>query len=133
MQTMRVAQIPGAKLPFEIVERPIPEPSPGTVRIKVAACGICHSESQRDNAKSLLHDLVQIEHQHLRLFRRAQFQCAFLVDSRSVAAAQCFAVERHFAFRHVNPRMTSGRKLVRHAISRIQLGQPQIGVLMDGD
>ena len=44
MKTMRVAQIPVAKAKFEIVERPIPEPSPGTVRIKVAACGICHSD-----------------------------------------------------------------------------------------
>src|SRR5205809_7320742 len=45
MNTMRVAQISGARRPFEIVERPIPDPSPGTVRIKVAACGICHSDS----------------------------------------------------------------------------------------
>jgi len=45
MKTMRVAQIPAAKQAFEIVERPIPEPTPGTVRIKVAACGICHSDS----------------------------------------------------------------------------------------
>jgi D-arabinose 1-dehydrogenase-like Zn-dependent alcohol dehydrogenase len=29
---------------LEIVERPIPEPGPGTVRIKVQACGICHSD-----------------------------------------------------------------------------------------
>ena len=42
---MRVAQVSGPKGQFEIVERPIPEPSPGTVRIKVAACGICHSDS----------------------------------------------------------------------------------------
>ena len=45
MTTMRVAQISGAGRPFEIVERPIPEPSPGTVRIKVAACGVCHSDA----------------------------------------------------------------------------------------
>jgi len=42
MNTMRVAQIPAAKREFEIVERPIPEPPPGTVRIKVTACGVCH-------------------------------------------------------------------------------------------
>jgi D-arabinose 1-dehydrogenase-like Zn-dependent alcohol dehydrogenase len=42
---MRVAQLPGAKRQFEIVERPIPQPAPGTVRIKVDACGICHSDS----------------------------------------------------------------------------------------
>ena len=44
MKTMHVAQIPAAKGKFEIVERPIPEPSPGTVRIKVSACGVCHSD-----------------------------------------------------------------------------------------
>jgi alcohol dehydrogenase/propanol-preferring alcohol dehydrogenase len=42
---MRVAQVSGAKREFEIVERPIPQPSAGTVRIKVDACGICHSDS----------------------------------------------------------------------------------------
>jgi D-arabinose 1-dehydrogenase-like Zn-dependent alcohol dehydrogenase len=42
---MRVAQVPGAKRAFEIVERPIPEPRSETIRIKVAACGICHSDS----------------------------------------------------------------------------------------
>ena len=45
MATMRVAQVSGPKGKFEIVERPIPEAAPGTVRIKVAACGICHSDS----------------------------------------------------------------------------------------
>jgi D-arabinose 1-dehydrogenase-like Zn-dependent alcohol dehydrogenase len=45
MATMRVAQVPGAKRAFEIVERPIPEPRSETIRIKVAACGICHSDS----------------------------------------------------------------------------------------
>src|SRR3954468_11301881 len=45
MAVMRVAQVSRAGGPFEIVERPIPEPGPGTVRIKVRACGICHSDS----------------------------------------------------------------------------------------
>jgi len=45
MKTMRVVQVPRPKGPFEIVERPIPEPGPGWVRIKVLACGICHSDS----------------------------------------------------------------------------------------
>lgn len=44
LTTMRVAQLSGPKQPFEIVERPMPEPTAGTVRIKVAACGICHSD-----------------------------------------------------------------------------------------
>lgn len=42
---MRVAQITRANGPFEIVERPIPEPPADWVRIKVQACGICHSDS----------------------------------------------------------------------------------------
>ena len=45
MATMRVAQVSRPRGPFEIVERAIPEPGPGTVRIKVQACGICHSDS----------------------------------------------------------------------------------------
>jgi D-arabinose 1-dehydrogenase-like Zn-dependent alcohol dehydrogenase len=45
MATMRVAQVAHPKAPFEIVERPIPEPGAGTVRVKVQACGICHSDS----------------------------------------------------------------------------------------
>jgi D-arabinose 1-dehydrogenase-like Zn-dependent alcohol dehydrogenase len=45
MTTMRVVQISRPNGPFEIVERPIPQPGAGTVRIKVRACGICHSDS----------------------------------------------------------------------------------------
>src|SRR5712691_3653407 len=45
MPTMRVAQISRPNAPFEIVERQIPEPGAGSVRIKVQACGICHSDS----------------------------------------------------------------------------------------
>ena len=45
MATMRVAQISKPNAAFEIVERPIPEPGAGHVRIKVQACGICHSDS----------------------------------------------------------------------------------------
>ncbi|MGP0067538.1 MAG: alcohol dehydrogenase [Isosphaeraceae bacterium] len=45
MAVMRVAQVSSPKGPFEIVQRPIPEPGPGTVRIRVQACGICHSDS----------------------------------------------------------------------------------------
>ena len=45
MATMRVAQISRPKGPFEIVERPVPEPGAGSVRIKVQACGVCHSDS----------------------------------------------------------------------------------------
>ncbi len=45
MAKMRVVQVPKAKGPFEIVEREIPQPGPGDVRIKVQACGVCHSDS----------------------------------------------------------------------------------------
>src|SRR4029079_7258026 len=45
MATMRVAQISKPNSAFAIVERPIPEPGAGHVRIKVQACGICHSDS----------------------------------------------------------------------------------------
>jgi D-arabinose 1-dehydrogenase-like Zn-dependent alcohol dehydrogenase len=41
----RFVQVSKANGPFEIVERDIPEPDPGQVRIKVQACGICHSNS----------------------------------------------------------------------------------------
>ena len=42
---MRAAQVRAAKGPFEVVEREIPDPGPGSVRIKVQASGICHSDS----------------------------------------------------------------------------------------
>jgi D-arabinose 1-dehydrogenase-like Zn-dependent alcohol dehydrogenase len=42
---MRAAQVPQAKGPFEIVEREIPEPQAALVRVKVQACGVCHSDS----------------------------------------------------------------------------------------
>jgi D-arabinose 1-dehydrogenase-like Zn-dependent alcohol dehydrogenase len=41
---MKVAQIPAPGSDFQIVEREIPEPGSGEVRIKVQACGICHSD-----------------------------------------------------------------------------------------
>ena len=31
--------------PFELVERELPQPGPGEVRVKVQACGVCHSDS----------------------------------------------------------------------------------------
>jgi D-arabinose 1-dehydrogenase-like Zn-dependent alcohol dehydrogenase len=42
---MLVAQISKKGGPFELVERPIPEPGPGQVLIKVDACGVCHSDA----------------------------------------------------------------------------------------
>ncbi|MDE3167014.1 MAG: alcohol dehydrogenase catalytic domain-containing protein [Acidobacteriota bacterium] len=45
MAKMRAIQVSRAKGPFEIVEREIPEPGAGEVRIKVETCGVCHSDS----------------------------------------------------------------------------------------
>jgi D-arabinose 1-dehydrogenase-like Zn-dependent alcohol dehydrogenase len=45
MPKMRAVEIARPNAPLQIVERDIPEPGPGTVRIKVEACGICHSDS----------------------------------------------------------------------------------------
>src|SRR6266849_3852569 len=45
MAKMKVAQVPKPGADFEIVEREIPDPTAGPVRIRVQACGICHSDS----------------------------------------------------------------------------------------
>jgi D-arabinose 1-dehydrogenase-like Zn-dependent alcohol dehydrogenase len=42
---MRIAVVTRLKAPFEIVERQISEPPAGSVRVKVEACGVCHSDS----------------------------------------------------------------------------------------
>ena len=42
---MRSVQVSKPNGPFEIVDRDIPDPGPAQVRIKVQACGICHSDS----------------------------------------------------------------------------------------
>jgi D-arabinose 1-dehydrogenase-like Zn-dependent alcohol dehydrogenase len=44
MPKMKAVQVPKAGGDFEIVEREIPQPGPGHVRIKVQACGVCHSD-----------------------------------------------------------------------------------------
>jgi D-arabinose 1-dehydrogenase-like Zn-dependent alcohol dehydrogenase len=43
--TMKVAQVPRPGGDFQILEREIPEPAAGQVRIKVQACGVCHSDA----------------------------------------------------------------------------------------
>jgi D-arabinose 1-dehydrogenase-like Zn-dependent alcohol dehydrogenase len=45
MSGMRAIQVSRANGPFELVTRDIPTPGPRQVRIKVQACGICHSDS----------------------------------------------------------------------------------------
>lgn len=42
--TMRVAELPGVGEALRVVERPIPEPGPGEVRLRVEACGVCGSD-----------------------------------------------------------------------------------------
>jgi D-arabinose 1-dehydrogenase-like Zn-dependent alcohol dehydrogenase len=42
--TMKVAVVPKPGADFEFVEREIPEPGAGQIRIKVQACGVCHSD-----------------------------------------------------------------------------------------
>jgi D-arabinose 1-dehydrogenase-like Zn-dependent alcohol dehydrogenase len=44
MAKMKAVQVPKPGADFEIVEREIPEPGPTQVRIKVLACGVCHSD-----------------------------------------------------------------------------------------
>jgi D-arabinose 1-dehydrogenase-like Zn-dependent alcohol dehydrogenase len=41
---MKSAQVPSPGADFQIVERDIPKPGVGQVRIKVQACGVCHSD-----------------------------------------------------------------------------------------
>ena len=45
MPRMRAAQVVSAKGPYQIVEREMPEPDAGQVRIRVQASGVCHSDS----------------------------------------------------------------------------------------
>ncbi len=42
--TMRAALLPGVGEPLELVERPLPEPGPGEVRVRIEACGVCGSD-----------------------------------------------------------------------------------------
>lgn len=42
---MRAVQVSRPSGPFEIVDRALPQPSAGQVRIRVQACGVCHSDS----------------------------------------------------------------------------------------
>ena len=42
---MKIARVPAANAKFEVVDVDIPEPGPRHVRVKVHACGVCHSDS----------------------------------------------------------------------------------------
>jgi len=41
---MKVVQVAKPNAPLELIERATPEPAAGQVRIKVQACGVCHSD-----------------------------------------------------------------------------------------
>jgi alcohol dehydrogenase len=45
MAKMRAVQVSQANGALELVEREIPEPGVGSVRIRVQACGVCHSDA----------------------------------------------------------------------------------------
>jgi len=43
--TGRAVQVPAPGGAFELVQKQFPEPGPGHVRIRVQACGVCHSDA----------------------------------------------------------------------------------------
>jgi D-arabinose 1-dehydrogenase-like Zn-dependent alcohol dehydrogenase len=45
MLKMRAVQVARPGGPLEMVERDVPQPGPDQVRVKVQACGVCHSDS----------------------------------------------------------------------------------------
>lgn len=45
MPKMKAVQVSKAGAPFELVEREVPQPGAGQVRLKVEACGVCHSDA----------------------------------------------------------------------------------------
>jgi alcohol dehydrogenase len=45
MTTFRAAQVPSPGAPLAVIDQALAEPGPGTVRVAVEACGICHSDS----------------------------------------------------------------------------------------
>jgi D-arabinose 1-dehydrogenase-like Zn-dependent alcohol dehydrogenase len=42
---MKAMQVSKSNGPFELVEREVPTPGPGQIRVKVEACGVCHSDA----------------------------------------------------------------------------------------
>jgi D-arabinose 1-dehydrogenase-like Zn-dependent alcohol dehydrogenase len=44
MPKVRAVQVAKKGGPFELVERELPQPGPREVRVKVQACGVCHSD-----------------------------------------------------------------------------------------
>ena len=50
MAKMKVVQVPKPGADLQLVDGEIPEPGPGHVRIRVQACGVCHSDVVRRKA-----------------------------------------------------------------------------------
>ena len=44
MAKMRAVQVARAGGPLELIEKEMPEPARGEVRVHVEACGVCHSD-----------------------------------------------------------------------------------------
>jgi D-arabinose 1-dehydrogenase-like Zn-dependent alcohol dehydrogenase len=45
MAKMKAVQVSKPNGPFEVVQREVPDPGPGQIRVKVEACGVCHSDA----------------------------------------------------------------------------------------
>ena len=45
MSTMRAMAVPEAGAKLQMIERELPAPGPREVRLRVAACGVCHSDA----------------------------------------------------------------------------------------
>ncbi|HSP38526.1 MAG TPA: alcohol dehydrogenase catalytic domain-containing protein [Frankiaceae bacterium] len=58
MATMRVIQVPASGADFEGVDREMPEPGPRDVRVRVNACGICHSDAMAKEGMSAAYPRV---------------------------------------------------------------------------
>ncbi|UFP96498.1 alcohol dehydrogenase [Gloeobacter morelensis] len=51
MTKMRAMAVPAAGAKFQLIERDLPEPGPREVRLRVSACGVCHSDSMTVEGK----------------------------------------------------------------------------------
>src|ERR1700729_1431933 len=51
MTMMKAVQVGAPGAPFELVERPVPEPGAGELLIKVEACGICRGDAATKEAR----------------------------------------------------------------------------------
>ena len=48
-RTMKAAVVRAFGSPLEVTEVPIPEPMPGQIQVKLAACGVCHTDLHAAN------------------------------------------------------------------------------------